>query len=301
MEVPDNREQIYGEVKEETNFVQISGIQSLQIKLEVRGCISGESMLSNGKCYHCQPGTYLIEHPEEPVPCKKCQDEVSMCLGGSEIYPKPNYWRSSNTSDNFIKCINEKACLGHMDNSSNPFGDCAEGYSGIVCSQCEPGYSKNDNTQECLKCPSKTSNTALLVIFILVMALIIVILVRSNLRSANQEKNYLPVFFRILLNHLQVLTLTASFDFEWPEELVTFFRGIQPVSEASSQILSINCFIGDKSIKTNDIFIVKNSVMAVLPLIMIILAIIVWYLILLFQHTKKSMKTAKIQVQIKSP
>jgi hypothetical protein len=46
-----------------------------------------------------------------------------------------------------------------------------------------------------------------------------VFLIRSNLQSAGKAKNYLPVFIRILMNHFQLLTLTASFDLEWPAAL----------------------------------------------------------------------------------
>jgi hypothetical protein len=63
----------------------------------------------------------------------------------------------------------------------------------------------------------------------------IILLVRSNIQSAgSKEKNLLPVFVRIFMNHFQLLTLTASFDLEWPSDLKQFFTLTKPVSEVST-------------------------------------------------------------------
>ena len=51
------------------------------------------------------------------------------------------------------------------------------------------------------------------------LILLLIFLVRSNIQGAGKEKNYLPVFFRILTNHFQLLTITASFDLSWPPVL----------------------------------------------------------------------------------
>jgi hypothetical protein len=82
---------------------------------------------------------------------------------------------------------------------------------------------------------------------IIILLIVIIVLVRSNINGATKEKNLLPVFFRILLNHLQIITLTASFDFEWPPEFTEFFAGINPVSDASTQIFSIDCFLDTRN------------------------------------------------------
>lgn len=71
----------------------------------------------------------------------------------------------------------------------------------------------------------------ILVIFIGLMALVI-LLVSANLNSTTKDHNYLPVFLRIMLNHFQVLTLVANFDFHWPEGIQNFYKNLQPVADA---------------------------------------------------------------------
>ena len=50
-------------------------------------------------------------------------------MGGSEVYPLAGYWRSSNTSDDFIACRNDVACLGgEYPTVNNSMGACEIGY-----------------------------------------------------------------------------------------------------------------------------------------------------------------------------
>jgi hypothetical protein len=42
----------------------------------------------------------------EPGICSSCNDEVAICFGGSNIGPKPGYWRKNNETTSFIKCPN---------------------------------------------------------------------------------------------------------------------------------------------------------------------------------------------------
>lgn len=84
----------------------------ITVDFDVRGCVAGEQMLTNGKCKECPSGSYILSIPFEPVSCSNCKTDVSYCLGGTKVFPKPGYWRSSNATDNFLECINYDACLG---------------------------------------------------------------------------------------------------------------------------------------------------------------------------------------------
>ena len=87
-------------------------LQSIEIEIQLRNCIFGESLSESGKCVECEKGAqYLLMAVNEITRCKECQSSVSFCMGGARIFPKPGYWRSSNISDNFIECYNSKACL----------------------------------------------------------------------------------------------------------------------------------------------------------------------------------------------
>lgn len=60
-------------------------------------------------------------------------------------------------TENFIKCPNTAACLGIKSPDYNPMGTCAESYGGILCTECDLGYSST-GTFQCSLCPEKTSN-----------------------------------------------------------------------------------------------------------------------------------------------
>jgi len=42
-------------------------------------------------------------------------------------------------------------------------------------------------------------------------------MIRSTLAGASQLKNVQSVYYKILLNHMQLIMLTASFNLNWPE------------------------------------------------------------------------------------
>lgn len=76
------------------------------------------------------------------IPGKSCENcpNGAICKGGWNMYPESFYWRSSELSDNFIKCILEDACLKGDENNKN--GQCNDGYKGNLCNLCISGYSK---------------------------------------------------------------------------------------------------------------------------------------------------------------
>ncbi|TNV74929.1 hypothetical protein FGO68_gene8072 [Halteria grandinella] len=251
----------------------------LDIEFLVSSCLEGESFLPNGRCQRCSLGQYMLQIPSEPTSCLQCQQQVSECLGGSNIYPLPGYWRSSNISETFYGCLYPKSCLGRQNSLENYQGVCEVGYQGVLCADCQDEYSKDQSNHKCTKCPNNNQNIFILLLMALFFLSIILILVRSNMIADTAEKNYLPVFFRILLNHLQILFFTASFDLDWPEDLLQFFKNIQPISDAQSQLFSIDCFVKNThyfhSFQAKRIFEIKIVLIAVLPIALIFLSFVI--------------------------
>ncbi len=62
----------------------------------------------------------------------------------------------------------------------------------------------------------------------------VIFMVRSTLKGAVEERNITSVYTKILMNHVQLITLTASFDFDWPAMVMAFFSSAEPVSQAST-------------------------------------------------------------------
>jgi len=65
-------------------------------------------------------------------------------------------------------------------------------------------------------------------------------MVRSTLSGALQRKNIQSVYIKILMNHLQLIVLTATFDFDWPSQVLAIFDTTEPAAQVSSQILSFD-------------------------------------------------------------
>jgi hypothetical protein len=92
--------------------------------------------------------------------------------------------------------------------------------------------------------------------------------------------------------------LTASFDLDWPEQLKKFFTSTKPVSEATTQILSVDCFIDTRANTTGKltdnfdtdsvrIFYLKLVMYAVTPFVIIIASYLVWTFIFMIREIKR--------------
>ncbi|TNV87911.1 hypothetical protein FGO68_gene12525 [Halteria grandinella] len=250
-------------------------------------------MLSSGKCEQCEEGTYLLQAPFQPGFCKKCPSLEAECIGGSIVYPLPGYWRSSNESEDFIKCLNPGACIGRGLAINQ---QCLDGYQGVLCSDCAQGYSKTLASFKCSECPSMVQNVLILAAILLGVGVFLIILITSNLNSPLKEKNYLPVFLRILLNHLQILTLSGTFDLNWPDQLLSFYRNIQPFGEASSQILSIDCLLNTQNAQQllgiSRVFLVRVTILAFLPIFAAVMSYVVWKIVFMFKSAMKEKQNA---------
>ena len=75
----------------------------------------------------------------------------------------------------------------------------------------------------------------------------IIIMIRSTLAGALQRKNVQSVYIKLLMNHLQLIILTASFNFDWPQSVVEIFETSEPVAQVATHILSFDCFLDQRS------------------------------------------------------
>jgi hypothetical protein len=102
---------------------------------------------------------------------------------------------------------------------NNPQGECLEGYNGILCADCVPGYSRT-GTFECSLCPDLTSNIIKLVAVTLIVIGGVCFIIRSTIQGAKDKYNITSIYMKILMNHFQLIVMTASFNFKWPEQVL---------------------------------------------------------------------------------
>ncbi len=191
---------------------------AISISVEVRECIVGETLLSTGECQECPPGFYLLETAPGEGSCLVCHPNA-VCLSGAKIYPAAGFWRSSNTSENFIACMNPEACLGYVDDDTSPLGDCTDGYQGMLCSECSLGYTKTGDW-ECTECPHLAAHIFGLIFLVGIPVLILLWIVRSAILNAFGKRDMSGVYLRMLTSHIQILLLIASYDLEWHQNLL---------------------------------------------------------------------------------
>ena len=212
--------------------------------------------------------------------------------GGSNVGPKPGYWRSANTSDNFIACLFSPACLGYVSPSNNNLGECFTGYQGILWADCVPGFSRTSGYEWGL-CPNQVWNVIRLLLVFIAVIIGIAILIKSTLAGALQKKNVQAVYMKLLMNHIQLLVLASTFQLKWPSRVEDIFSTSEPVAQVSQQILSFDWFIdqrknGGKNLI--DIYYVKMIMYASLPIVMVIGWYFVWTLIYCFIKKSDSEK-----------
>ena len=192
----------------------------------------------------------------------------------------PGYWRSSNRSDNFIECLHTPACEGYdrvyfTDNT----GNCSEGYSGKLCADCQVEYSRAGKHQ-CSKCPNPFVNVIRLIFITIGYLVWLVIMVKSTLSGALNKKDIQSVYIKILVNHFQLLTITASFDFRWSPQIIDMLDTAEPVSDVSTHIFSFDCFLDGRS--TDDdtssmrTYYQKMIIYALLPILLALCSAIFW-------------------------
>lgn len=54
------------------------------------------------------------------------------------------------------------------------------------------------------------------------------------------------------MNHFHLITLISTFDLDWPVLFQKFFALLKPISEISTQFLSIDCFLDKRSNNDDD-------------------------------------------------
>ena len=106
-----------------------------------------------------------------------------------------------------------------------------------------------------------------------------VIIIKSTLEGALVRKNLQSIYIKILMNHLQLIMLSASFDFDWPDNVKDFFGTTKPASQVSSQIISFDCFMdqrSEESEEASDLYFNKLVIHALLPILLMLGSLIFW-------------------------
>lgn len=290
------------------NYLSENGLSDsgLIMTVNIRSCKVGEAFLDSGECSECESGVgYLLKAPIVETSCTPCPVTYASCIGGSNIVPKKGYWRASNETDVFYECNNYDACQGYVDASSSLLGDCLFGHEGILCGQCIIGYS-HTAAYECGKCPDDVLNTIRIIGFFVLVFFIVIILVVFTIRGANNKRNTLGVYNRVLVNHIQMLVIIYSFDLQWPQNFINILSNSETVAQAPQQFMSFDCFIDQRNSDDPDgnslkLYYWRVVIASIIPFLIVGSNYIVWNIIFLFYKNKDiSITTATRQEYLKN-
>eukprot|EP00347_Sterkiella_histriomuscorum_P022241 403331176 len=270
--------------------------EPFKINILTRPCQVGEKYTIDKSCIVCPTGEYLYQAPKSIVTCQKC-DPNAICYGLYKVAPKPGYWRSSNTSTNFIKCPNSFACLG--GNEYDPIGNCSEGFKGVMCGNCMPGFKKASDFK-CTICPSQGANAVQFTGLIIFAILVCSFLVRSTINSADKEKPLYTVYMKIMTNHFQMVSAISSIDFNWPKEIEDLQSGQSSVSNFSDSLFSFDCFLQQSGNPddSDTLYLQKLIFFALMPLILAIFSVAFWVILGLIKRNVTQIRDKLISTMV---
>lgn len=76
---------------------------------------------------------------------------------------------------------------------NDPMGTCLVGYKGILCADCQAGYSTN-SAYKCNKCPDFATNVFRISAIFIAAIIVLSLMIRSTLKGAGNVKNVTSVF-----------------------------------------------------------------------------------------------------------
>jgi hypothetical protein len=236
----------------------------------------GESIINGREWNEWAAGSYSF-HWNSPK-WYSCMDDA-ICLGKYEINVDKGFWRMDTNSTKIIECIIEDACEGGYNTTNENPVNWAEGYKGVLCTECQitdTAKYQRFNDFECQKCPNMIVNAirvigVLIFVFIFFMTVIII-----NVRKTKESE--VSVLFRIMANYLQLLTTSVSFSSSFPTSLTSAFIPLKRIGGASDTFLSFDWFITDYEIKgpfpSNVLF--KLFLAFLLPVILTMIVSLIW-------------------------
>jgi hypothetical protein len=234
----------------------------ISIDLALRSCILGE-IISNSVCDLCAAGTYSFNTSD--TVCQNCPAGLT-CHGGANTTVDRDSWRPANTSELLLECYAKDICLG------GNLAECETGYTGRLCTFCEEGYFRFGNFF-CLPCGNQTWGIFRGILVISGTALFLIVMIIGNLRNTVKKKSSLSPHFRILLNFNQVSMLMSNLQIKWPVDLLSFFEGLKLTGNATQFAFSNECLAEGSTV---NYLYQKVILVAIIPLLLILVALLVW-------------------------
>eukprot|EP00759_Apiculatamorpha_spiralis_P048729 PhF_6_TR44116/c1_g3_i1/m.67317 len=156
----------------------------------------------------------------------------------------PGFFREPKTYES--KFCRMAGCIGNRYVSpvdSDYATQCSVGYEGPLCGVCAKGYARNKD--QCVPCKSFIVSIIVLVTggLFLITCFAIFIYTSVNragrIRSPSSER--VSVLIKMLLNHLQLISLCSGFSIQWRPMIQGMFDAFQEASSPSGEFILVGC------------------------------------------------------------
>ncbi|GMH40813.1 hypothetical protein BSKO_08717 [Bryopsis sp. KO-2023] len=198
------------------------------LEVELLACRPGQ-VIDGRQCRDCAPGTFSTDPTQKT--CDSCAQGGICDLG--IMVPKQGWWSPGLASVNNFECISSKGCafggrealmLGHAVNGTPAdFPVCTDGYRGVLCNSCQPGYGHTVQNF-CRKCNSRGTEIGLIFLACIISLAAMVGYVAVHPITSLEETDHskmddLSTFWKVFVSHLQVLGLARFTRIQWPNLL----------------------------------------------------------------------------------
>jgi hypothetical protein len=232
-----------------------------------------ESWLTTGAGKCSDPREYLDNTDPNPVAwkCVACPNGAycENSITWRDVKAKTAFWRDDHETNatksdlwvprkfKFAPCPNKVACLGSEANEtcdenlgSRNICDDDTGATCRLCNTCASGFSMGSDGITCFPCapPEEQASSFAFGIFVIlllffILGLLVFLKVKSSVRG-DKEKNKAvhSTIKRIMLSHLQVITLCMSLNVPWPKLLADMMMLFSSISSVSKHVSSLGCF-----------------------------------------------------------
>ena len=163
---------------------------------------------------------------------------ANILVVGSNSYD-PAHSKFNGSLPHRLRCTRDNACAGGLNST------CNEGYTGLLCSQCDRTHYLRMNS--CEKCPTKAMAALQVVIIIVVFVLVIIAIIWGDSKRAGQtERTWADVIlsvFKIVISFYQVMmgVFSALSRVKWPASIVVMTRWLRFVEANLFELGALSC------------------------------------------------------------
>ena len=150
-----------------------------------------------------------------------------------------------------------------------------------LCRACAPGYWPQ-GVSNCLRCPHWILNIILVVLAVGFVMMMLIMFLSSALQDSGAEADSTVIHFsqaqqKILLNHIQLISLASGFPLKWPDEVQSMFEAMSLLGNAGSYVFNPACSDAEL-VPGESMFFQKQLGILLLPFIAVICCSIFWCL-----------------------